>query len=770
MSTPPKDELIFVEKLLREGKLEEGLQLARDLESVTNLDINDKMEAKSLQLEILSMQCDHERVLKLADIVINLSIELKLPYHRLDGLIFKTLSLVKLKKFTERDESINQLEVLLEQVRKDEDNQFIKREIRFQMIKGEVFLDEYEFEKSLEAFNNSLLLNEKLNNMYLNAIIIKNIADVYFYYGHLDISMQNYETSLSIAEELGYRQIIALIYHMKAGLKFKEDKLKVALEFEKKSGDIFRELNDEYNLAFNSQYLGFLYKGLGKLDKSLEHLVKAKNYFEQIGHKARVINVLITIISLYRAKGDYDTALSNLETYYKMNIELGDEECLGIAHNWYGLIYSDKGELDEALMHYNKSLEILKKFKSIDIFGSLYYDLGELYLKKDELDKSLEYHLLALEFREKMQMGDKLSRIALSLKSLVVLQLVLEENEEAYNYLARLDILSSETDNIEIENLYLLANSIYLKYQGKNETLTESKKILLDLVSKHDVDHGVSTDAILNLCELLLIELSMTEDMSILIQTKGLIAQLTEIASYKNLHSLLAETYLLQAQLALIEIKIDDAKHFISNAQQLAEERGLKRLAIIISNEYDLLLDKLDQWDNFTGKLPTIAEKLELTHIEQILNQMIKKRMIDTSYAVKEEEYPIMLFILDTSGTILYNENFDEQLEEQDIAQFLEVLREVKSEECRDIIQRNRFQEFTYLTKNIDSFLFSYVFEGKAYSSVKKMKSFLDEIKDPSPIWDILRNSEDTGQPISVLNRMALSQKINAIFSRKNEI
>ncbi|MHA1346353.1 MAG: tetratricopeptide repeat protein [Candidatus Heimdallarchaeaceae archaeon] len=770
MSTPPKDELIFVEKLLREGKLDEALQLARDLENVTNLDINDKMESKSLQLEILSMQGDHDRVLKLADIVINLSIELKLPYHKLDGLIFKALSLVKLKKFKERDEVINQLEVFLEKVRNNEDTQFIKREIHFHMIKGEILLDEYEFEKSLEAFNTSLAMNEKLNNMYQNAIIIKNIADVYFYYGHLDISMQNYETSLSIAEELGYRRIIALVYHMIAGLRFKEDKLNEALDFEKKSGKIFRELNDEYNLAFNSQYLGFLFKGLGKLDQSLEHLVKAKNYFEQIGHKARVINVLVNIIGLHKAKGDYDKALSTLDIYYKMNEELGDEHCLGIAHRWYGLIYSEKGELEKALKHYQKALEIFHKFKALDTLGGLYYCLGDIYLKKDELSKSLEYYLLALEFREKMQMGDKLSVIALSLKSLVTLHLILEENEEAQNYLERLKILSSETDSFEIEHIFLLAKSIYLKHQRTIGTASESKKILHGIIEKKNLDHSISTEAILNLCELLLIELGTTEDMSLLIETKEYVGQLTEIASYNNLYPLLAETYLLQAQLSLIEIRIDEAKYFISNAQKLAEERGLRRLAIIISNEYDLILDKLDQWNAFTKKLPTVSEKLELTHIEQMLNQMIKRRMIDTSYAVKEEEYPIMLFVLNSSGTILFTENFDEQLDDRDLEQFLEALREIELEESSNIIHRNRFQEFTYLSKNISSFLFSYVFEGKAYSGITKMNAFFDEIKEPSPIWDILRNSEDTGQPISVLNRMALSQTINAIFTRKNEI
>ncbi len=770
MSSPPKDELIFVEKLLREGNLEEALQLARNLENVTNLDINDKMEAKSLQLEILSMQNDHDRVLKLADIVINLSIELKLPYHRLDGLIFKALSLIQLKKFKERDELISKLEVFLEQVRKDEDPQFIKREIRFLMIKGEVFLDVYEFEKSLEALNKSLLLNEKLNNMHQNAMIIKNIGDVYFYYGHLDVSMQNYETSLSIAEELGYRRILAIIYHMIAGIKFKEDKLKLALEYEEKSGELFKELNDEYNLAFNSQYLGFLYKGLGKLDKSLEHLIKAKNYFEQIGHKARVINVLINILGLHKAKGDYDKALSTLELYHKMNEEMGDEHCLGIAHRWYGLIYSEKGELDKALKHYQRSLKIFHKFKSLDTLGGLYYCLGDLYLKKDELDKSLEYHLLALEFREKMQMGDKLSLIALSLKSLVNLHLVLEENEESHNYLERLNILSSETDSIEIEHLFLLTKAIYLKHQRKTGTASESKKILFSIIGKKNLDHSISVEAILNLCELLLIELSTTEDMSLLIETKEYVSQLTEIASYNKLYPLLAETYLLQAQLSLIEIKIDEAKYHISNAQKLAEEKGLRRLAIIISNEYDLILDKLDQWNAFTKKLPTVSEKLELTHIEQMLNQMIKRRMIDTSYAVKEEEYPIMFLVLNTLGTVLFTEIFDEQLEDQALEQFLEILQDIRLDDSTNIIHRNRFQEFTYLSKNIGSFLFSYIFEGKAYSGINKMNAFIDEVKDPSPIWDMLQNSENTGQPVSVLNRMAISQKVVATFSKKSEI
>ena len=50
-----------------------------------------------------------------------------------------------------------------------------------------------------------------------------------------------------------------------------------------------------------------------------------------------------------------------------------------------------------------------------------------------------------------------------------------------------------------------------------------------------------------------------------------------------------------------------------------------------------------------------------------------------------------------------------------------------------------------------------------------KLKTFLTELKEPSPIWDILIHSEESGQPINVLDRMAISQKVNEIFGRKSE-
>ena len=63
-------------------------------------------------------------------------------------------------------------------------------------------------------------------------------------------------------------------------------------------------------------------------------------------------------------------------------------------------------------------------------------------------------------------------------------------------------------------------------------------------------------------------------------------------------------------------------KLLLTKAQKIAESKGLTKLALKISDEHDILLDQLDQWEHFTMRLPTIAEKLELTHIEEKLKQM----------------------------------------------------------------------------------------------------------------------------------------------------
>jgi hypothetical protein len=92
--------------------------------------------------------------------------------------------------------------------------------------------------------------------------------------------------------------------------------------------------------------------------------------------------------------------------------------------------------------------------------------------------------------------------------------------------------------------------------------------------------------ALLNLCDLLLIELRNTSDMEVLEDLQKYITLLVEIAEKSNSYSLLAEIYLLKARLASIKFDLKDARRFLTQGKLIAERHGLNQLVRKISSEH----------------------------------------------------------------------------------------------------------------------------------------------------------------------------------------
>ncbi len=767
MSTSPNEQLELIESMIREGELKTAEKLAKELENDENLDVVESLRTRIAQLSILVMHNDLEKAIMLADIIIDLSEELQQPIFTIDGMLYKIEALMNLMRVEECEEYIVKLEDLLDKHTSDTNSEFLKREIHYAIVLGGWFRSKYDFETSLAHYNRALSLNDKLNDNYYQAVIYRKIADAHFYSGNLDLSMQNYNNGLQISTEFNFRRNIAHTYLMIAGIRFKEDQLKEALKLEKQSIAIWEELEDEYQIALSSQHLAFIYNGMGELEKSLKEFEKSKEYFSRINRPDRVAYVLLNIGHVQQLKGEYDIALAAYDEYYKFSEEVKDELNLGIGHNRIGRVLVLKGELDEALLHFERAMNIIKQHKMEDTLGEIYFSLGELYLKKADLKKSMDYHLQSLNLREKMKISDKLSKIASSLKCLIVLCLFSELNNEAMEYLDRLELLSIDTDNVIINQLYQLSKAILCKYSESSEENVEAKNALVQMIEEDIVDYNISVEVILHLCEILLLELSSSSDLTILDKVKGFIVQLIDIASKQNLFALKAEAYLLQAQLSLIELKTSRAQQLLVDAQKIAEDKGIHRLAIRISNEHDQLLDKLDHWTEFTMKLPSIAEKLELTHIEEMLNQMIKKRMIDIETDIKEEELPALFLVLNETGSVLYTEVLNENIDENSKNEFIENIHKLILENEPEIAHRKRFHDYTYLLRKMDPCVLCYAFIGKSYSGLQKLHELSKVIGKPSPLWDILMDSNDKDKKISYIDSLAISKSVANILLKE---
>ncbi|NHJ32260.1 MAG: hypothetical protein FK732_05315 [Asgard group archaeon] len=65
----------------------------------------------------------------------------------------------------------------------------------------------------------------------------------------------------------------------------------------------------------------------------------------------------------------------------------------------------------------------------------------------------------------------------------------------------------------------------------------------------------------------------------------------------------------LQAQYSKVDIEIKIARELLSEAQELADEKGLVKLARKIKEQHMQLLDQLQNWDEFIRKYYEFIKK-----------------------------------------------------------------------------------------------------------------------------------------------------------------
>ena len=136
----------------------------------------------------------------------------------------------------------------------------------------------------------------------------------------------------------------------------------------------------------------------------------------------------------------------------------------------------------------------------------------------------------------------------------------------------------------------------------------KAEEILSTIVEEEVVDHSLTVTAMIHLCDLLLFELKMTGEVEILDEVKSLTKRLFEIAKEQSSHSLLAETYVLQSKLALLEMNIEKAQNLLNQALLTAEDKGLRTLAIKIYSEKTSLDTQIEKWKHLAKQKAPLCE------------------------------------------------------------------------------------------------------------------------------------------------------------------
>jgi tetratricopeptide (TPR) repeat protein len=325
--------------------------------------------------------------------------------------------------------------------------------------------------------------------------------------------------------------------------------------------------------------------------------------------------------------------------------------------------------------------------------------------------------------------------MARSLNLLVVIYVEDNSHEKASRYFSRLSELYDQTkdkEDVDIYSWYLGSKAYMMKSSTRMRDRVEAQKLFKELIDIASGDFLIS--CLSNLCDLLLEELSINNDPEIMDEIIPLITKSLYIAESLHNYGWLAETRLLQAKLALILMKIKEAKKFLIQAQNIAELNGLKVLASKISNEHDKLLKQVVVWDRVKREKAPMAERIELASFDGVIDRLQGKRPVEPPMLIEEE--PILLLIMDNSGATYFSHPFIANWDHNDLfSSFMSAFNTFMDEIFSKSIDRVRVGDNTILINPLESFLVCYVIKGQSYPALQKLTQFSKAIRENSEIW-----------------------------------
>ncbi len=572
------------------------------------------------------------------------------------------------------------------------------------------------------------------------------------------------EISIELNQELGNRMEYARALDLISST-IRDIDAKKAYEILEESLEIRKEIGNKYEIANTLNRMGIVNMSEGKLDEALSYYEESRNLAEGYGNLNFLSILNMNSGNVYKSRGNLNKALDYYLESSKQARDSGNRLLTsGVLFNLSD-IYRQKGELDKALEYQERCLILFKEFNnpnydlaSLQQLGVIYLSKGNLNLAKEQLQKSL---ILSEEA------GTKQKSVAI-LYNLIITLVELNEFEQAEKYLEKMEENKKHLDNKIVEQQYSIAKALILKRGTRLAKKASAENLLRNVIESEVVSHELTVSAILHLCELLIQELKITDEPDLWTEVRSLMKRLLNIAKSQDSHLLLAETYWLQSKLALIDLELKEAKTMMNQAQFMAEEKGLERLAVRISNEYDELLNNLEKLEELDKKDATFQEIMDFVKLDDILLQLIRKGEIELQR--KSPEEPVMLVIQDKSGRTVLTESFDTttQIDSELLGGFLAAINSFAGEifSSSGHIERIKHEEYTLTLQAIDPLLVTYVYKGLSYEAINKLSLFVKTLRESKDVWEELLKLTKSQRTLSEKFKSELNSLIDITFGK----
>jgi len=343
---------------------------------------------------------------------------------------------------------------------------------------------------------------------------------------------------------------------------------------------------------------------LGKYDKLLEYFEENENQFKNLPRELRKeaeqlhCEALLLVAIIFSYRGDLSRSLEVVKKILKIAEEIDDEFCLILAMYGYGRHYWLTGDLIQALKYFNRAIEI-----------------------GPDIDDPLKY----IWFISSIMMAVRVA-------------VVKGDLEIAKEYYGQVEM--SHLKSPHLKRFYKMTEALILKSSARFRDRAMAEEIFKALFEDENMVLNNRLLSLVDLCELLLVELRITNDINIVDEIKPLIIKLLDFAKIINSFYYFIEANIIQAKLALITFEINNARRFLTQAQRMAERHGYSKLAIEIVDLHKELIKQSEKWDYLKEINAPMSKRMELANLNENLNDLIRVQM-STTVQVSEKEVTV---------------------------------------------------------------------------------------------------------------------------------
>ncbi len=583
-------ELLEIEKLSRFQKYQEAYLKLEEFEKKGNLSKEEELRSDILRADLIRRMDKWKEGLEILEQTIGESEHLEEKLVLLDALIVKTDYLTMIERY---DDILTITRRGIEIIEKEDpsNKDFILRKAWFLAYKGLQQNFKGNYNLAQETLEQSMLLAKNVDNnnllMFLYTTNGRNEASRGEYVEAHDQFYKALETSIKMKND----SASALLYGDLAEAAIGLGKYKQSQEYLDEAIKIYQKYGlpivyFEFILGMNYLSCGLIFEGVEIYKRILPQLER------QIGKNPRDLSFVIwgkAMVEWY--EGNLDKALEFQEEVYNINVELGNRWLIVTHASFLAGMLIDASQIDKALEYSLAAIEDYEEYNLLFVNSFNYENLGKICQIKGEYDLALDYLEKCLKVRLQSDY------YYLPIRTLfLMLNVAIDKNDEGlYNkYLAQIEEAVYKDPQKVHDQYYRIARALVLKASTRPKNWMSAIDILADVVEEEIYYYNIKVIALINLCELLMNEFSLSENVEVLEELENYSNKLEEIAnsqkqtSYslriesKNIRLL---TIWLRAQHSMQGENLMHAENLLEEAREIAKNEGLNRLVEKITNQ-----------------------------------------------------------------------------------------------------------------------------------------------------------------------------------------